>query len=131
MLIYCESILGRTVFVSPYKSWIDSSSINQYVDRRFLLESHLVMMQHFNDADSFITLKNRYSNNQLDKTWIRGTMLHRLEDTPFNLATLYCGNELRSPSRNITPYKYITVEPKPIEQIEEYLRCMDEIYNYL
>lgn len=131
MLIYCESILGRTVFVTPYKSWFDSSSVNLYVDRRFLLESHLVMLQNFNGSDAFITIKNRYNHDSLDKSWNRGTMLHRLEETSFSLATLYCGNELLSPLGYITPYRYVTVESKPIEQIEEYLRCMDEIYNYL
>lgn len=131
MLIYSESILGRTVFVTPYKNWIDSSRINQYVNRSILMESHYVTLQNLKAADSFMTIKSRYSSGDVDKSWNRGTMLHKLEDTEFLLATLYCGNELRSPVGRPTDFRYVRVQPKPLHQLEEYLRYMDEIYDYL
>ena len=125
MIIYTEMYGEKIVYITPYK---ENSTDNLYrsFDRSIILCSTKIVLCDLRH-DTYYTTKNRHG--AIDRGWKRGTIFDNIRDSSFKLATLYSGNELVDTNGTSTGFKSIDVGSESCENIEEYLRCLDEIYS--
>lgn len=77
-------------------------------------------------TDKCYPLKNR--GVAIDNTWQFGTISSCLNGC-MSLATFHNGSKLQLASQR-TGFKTIKIRPKSIDNFEEYLRAIDEIYSF-
>lgn len=127
MLIYINNVNTYTILILPYIENVTSQNfLSTYrLPREMMMFSAqiaLIDLRH----DSYFFVKNRY--DRVDNTWHRGTILDKIGDTEFSLCTL--DNGIRLHGVGILKHlKSLKIPANSCEDIEEYLRCMDEIYS--
>lgn len=102
-----------------------SNGMYRYFSRTFVLHCNEITVYDF-CTEQYLELKNR--RRPLDTGWQRGTIAARLKKN-FKLGTFHNGEEF-SPFGYRTDFRTITVHPESTENLEEYLRNLDEIYHF-
>lgn len=140
MIIYTNFGNGQeVVFIVPpiSEEHNDSTSLMQrfnermttgmyrYFSRSFVLHCDEITV-YDPCTEQYMGLKNR--RFPVDKTWKFGTIAARLKKN-FELGTFHNGKEF-SPFGDRTDFRTITVSPESTENLEEYLRTLDEIYHF-
>jgi hypothetical protein len=127
MLIYINNIDTKTILVLPYIENVTAQNfLSTYrLPREIMLYSSQIALVDLR-YDSYYFVKNRYE--RVDNTWQRGTILDNIGDTEFSLCTFHNGISLHGVGilKNL---KSLKIPANSCEDIEEYLRCMDEIYS--
>lgn len=97
----------------------------RYFPRSFVL--HCTEITVYNPCtEQYMGLKNR--KIPVDKGWKCGTIATRLKKN-FELGTFHNGKEF-TPFGYGTDFRTITVSPDSTENLEDYLRTLDEIYHF-
>lgn len=102
-----------------------TNGMYQYFSTPFVLLCNEITLYNFS-TEQYLELKNR--GNAIDKKWKSGTIASRLKNT-FELGTFHNGKKFL-PWGCRTDFCTITIDPNSTENLEEYLRALDEIYNF-
>lgn len=125
----------EVIFVVPSINWEEIKNdkfINhiaavsyRYFSRNFVLHCNEITVYDL-CTEQYMGLKNR--KMPVDNTWKAGTIATRLKKN-FELGTYHNGIEF-CPFGDKTDFRTITVTPYSTENLEEYLRTLDEIYHF-
>ena len=102
-----------------------TNGMYRYFSRSFVLHCNEITVYNY-CTEQYLELKNR--RIPVDNSWQYGTIAGRLKKS-LKLATFHNGEEF-SAFGHKTDFRTITISPESTENLEEYLRNLDEIYRF-